>query len=55
MAEELDETRERQDKLLAQVDRLRTRLQAPRSRIGLDEDQFRGSISCGAGADGAPP
>jgi SNF2 family DNA or RNA helicase len=55
VAEELDEARERQDKLLAQVDRLRTRLQASKDWIGLDEDQFRGSISSALELMAAPP
>ena len=44
--EELEEARERQNALHAQIDRLRNRLEDAKKWIGLDEAHFRAAISC---------
>lgn len=66
--EELEISRERQDQLREQIDRLRTLLDESRRSIGLDEEHFQSAISCAlellgseplkplpSAADGKPP
>jgi superfamily II DNA or RNA helicase len=44
--DELESTRERQQALREQIDRLRTLLDSSRKSIGLDDTHFRSAISC---------
>jgi SNF2 family DNA or RNA helicase len=44
--DELEAARERQTLLRGQIDRLRTLLETSQKSIGLDQEQFRGAISC---------
>jgi SNF2 family DNA or RNA helicase len=53
--EELEATRERQDLLREQIDRLRNLLDASEKSIGLDEAHFRSAISCALELLGSPP
>jgi hypothetical protein len=53
--EELEASRERQDALRAQVERLRTRLGDSQKHIGLTEGHFRSAISCALEIMGAEP
>lgn len=55
VADELEDARERQDALRAQIDRLRTRLAESKKGIGLEEDHFRSALSCALELTGAPP
>lgn len=52
--EELEESRDRQDKLRRQIDGLRTRLNDARRWIGLTEEHFRSAISSALELVGAP-
>jgi len=52
---ELEESRERQSQLQAQVERLRTRLEESKQWVGLDEEHFRAAISCALELSGAEP
>jgi len=53
--DELEAARERQTALRAQIDRLRTLLEASQKSIGLDEIHFRSAISCALALVGAEP
>jgi superfamily II DNA/RNA helicase len=53
MEEELEQARERQDKLKDTLDRLRTQLEHSQRAIGLSEAHFRASIDCALGLVGA--
>jgi SNF2 family DNA or RNA helicase len=53
--EELEASRERQDALRAQIERLRTRLGDSQKHIGLTEGHFRSAISCALEIMGAEP
>lgn len=53
--DELEITRERQQALREQIDRLRTLLDASQESIGLDEVHFRSAISCALQLLGADP
>ncbi len=53
--DELEATRERQDLLLEQIDRLRNLLDASEKSIGLDEAHFRSAISCALELVGSNP
>jgi SNF2 family DNA or RNA helicase len=44
--QELEEARERQDALKAQIERLRSRLETSQNWLALREDHFRSAISC---------
>ncbi len=55
VAEELEETRERQTELKGQIDRLRTRLSESQKWIGLKDEHFLSAISCGLELMGAEP
>lgn len=55
VADELEEARERQDALQAQIDRLRTRLDESQKAVGLEESHFRSAISCALEVIGASP
>jgi flagellar basal body rod protein FlgB len=55
MEEELEASRERQDDLRAQIDRLRTILDSSRKSIGLNEELFRLAISSSLNILGAEP
>jgi superfamily II DNA or RNA helicase len=46
ITDELESSRERQQALREQIDRLRTLLDSSRKAIGLDDTQFRSAISC---------
>ncbi len=52
--EELEESRERQDALRSQVDKLRSLLDESQKSIGLSEDHFRSAICCALELVGAP-
>lgn len=54
MADELEETRLRQEDLTKQVDKLRDLLENSQKSIGLNKEQFRSAISCGLQLAGAP-
>ncbi len=54
-AQELEEARERQEKLGEQIERCRTLLAASRDWIRLEEDPFRATISAALEVMGAPP
>jgi hypothetical protein len=51
----LEASRERQDELRAQIDRLRTRLEDSQKAVGLTEEHFRSAISCALELMGAEP
>lgn len=53
--EELEVSRERQDKLREQIDKLRTLLHDSRRSIGLDDEHFRSAISCSLELLGSEP
>ena len=53
--EELEATRDRQDDLRNQIDRLRNLLDDSQKNIGLTEQHFRSAISCSLGLVGAEP
>ena len=53
--EELEATRERQQALREQIDRLRNLLESSQKSIGLKEDHFRSAISCALQLLGAEP
>jgi hypothetical protein len=53
--DELEATRERQTALRAQIDRLRTLLDASQRQIGLDVHHFRSALSCALELVGATP
>jgi superfamily II DNA/RNA helicase len=53
--EELESSRQRQDELREQVDRLRDVVAKSKASIGLDDEQFRQAISCALELLGAEP
>ncbi len=53
--EELEATRERQNALRIQIDRLRDLVEKSKESIGLDEGDFRSAISCALELIGAEP
>lgn len=53
--EELEANRQRQNDLRRQVDTLRELVQKSKESIGLDDEQFRQTISCALELVGAPP
>lgn len=53
--DELEASRERQDDLRGQIDRLRGQLDASQKSIGFDKDHFRAALSCALELTGAPP
>jgi DNA-binding transcriptional regulator YiaG len=53
--EELEASRERQNELREQIDRLRTRLDESKRNIGFDQDHFRGALSSSLELMHAPP
>ena len=55
MEEELEATREHQDDLRAQIDRLRNILGDSQRSIGFTEVQFRSALSCALELVGAEP
>ncbi len=54
VAEELEDARRRQDRLLSDIRRLRARLENSRSRIGISPSPFRQTLSMGLRMAGAP-
>ena len=54
-AEELEDARERQDDLNAQIERCRTLLERSRTWARFDEQPFRDALSCALELLGAPP
>ncbi len=55
VAEELEETREREAKLAAQIEVLQNMLQRSREFLGLEEGELREVVSLGLELQGAPP
>ena len=54
-ADELEAARERQDDLLAQIERCQTLLESSRTWVRFDEHPFRDALSCSLELLGAPP
>lgn len=52
---ELEASRDRQNDLREQIDRLRTRLDESKRDIGFDQDHFRAALSCSLEIMNAPP
>jgi superfamily II DNA or RNA helicase len=53
--EELEEARQRQEELKAEIDHLRNRLETSKKWIALSEDHFRSALSCALELMGAEP